>query len=105
MDGTEVCRLIRARPATATLPIIMLTARTGESTACRVSTSAPTTTSPSRSACGNWRRASAPCSGGAPETAIGVSLYQGKHLIADFDAVIVTVEGEPIRLTRREFDS
>ena len=30
LDGTEVCRLLRARPATAGLPIIMLTARTGE---------------------------------------------------------------------------
>ncbi len=30
LDGTEVCRLLRSRPATATLPIIMLTARTGE---------------------------------------------------------------------------
>ena len=28
----------------------------------------------------------------------------GKHLIADFDAVAVTVDGEPIRLTRREFE-
>ena len=31
LDGSEVCRLIRARPATANLPIIMLTARTAES--------------------------------------------------------------------------
>src|SRR5580765_2896101 len=30
LDGTEVCRLVRARPATAALPIIMLTARTTE---------------------------------------------------------------------------
>jgi DNA-binding response OmpR family regulator len=32
-----------------------------------------------------------------------VSVYRGKHLVADFDAVSVTVSGEPIRLTRREF--
>src|SRR5436190_24309669 len=31
LDGTEVCRLLRARPATSTMPIIMLTARTAES--------------------------------------------------------------------------
>ena len=31
LDGTEVCRLLRAKPASATLPIIMLTARTEES--------------------------------------------------------------------------
>jgi DNA-binding response OmpR family regulator len=30
--------------------------------------------------------------------------YQGKHLRADFDAVSVSVDGEPVRLTRREFE-
>jgi DNA-binding response OmpR family regulator len=33
-----------------------------------------------------------------------MALYRGKHLIADFDAVAVTVDGDPIRLTRREFE-
>ena len=33
-----------------------------------------------------------------------MSLYRGKQLTADFDAVAVTVNGEPIRLTRREFE-
>ena len=28
----------------------------------------------------------------------------GEHLVADFDAVAVSVDGEPIRLTRREFE-
>src|SRR4051812_14914856 len=31
LSGTEVCRLLRCRPATASVPIIMLTARTSES--------------------------------------------------------------------------
>src|SRR4051812_35139829 len=30
VDGTEVCRRVRSRAATAALPIIMLTARTSE---------------------------------------------------------------------------
>ena len=30
LSGTEVCRILRGRPATANVPIIMLTARTGE---------------------------------------------------------------------------
>ena len=30
LSGSEVCRILRARPATADIPIIMLTARTGE---------------------------------------------------------------------------
>jgi DNA-binding response OmpR family regulator len=32
------------------------------------------------------------------------STYQGTHLAADFDAVSVNVDGESIRLTRREFE-
>jgi DNA-binding response OmpR family regulator len=31
-------------------------------------------------------------------------IYRGRHLIADFDAVSVEVNGESVRLTRREFE-
>ena len=31
-------------------------------------------------------------------------MYRGKHLVADFDAVAISVDGEAIRLTRREFE-
>jgi len=31
VDGTEVCRILRSRPGSSQLPIIMLTARTDES--------------------------------------------------------------------------
>jgi len=30
--------------------------------------------------------------------------YQGAHLTADFDAVAVAVDGDSVRLTRREFE-
>src|SRR2546426_222773 len=30
--------------------------------------------------------------------------YRGAHLVADFDAVAVAVDGRPVRLTRREFE-
>jgi DNA-binding response OmpR family regulator len=33
-----------------------------------------------------------------------MSIYRGKHVVADFDAVAVTVNGDPVRLTRREFE-
>jgi len=32
------------------------------------------------------------------------SHYQGAHLDADFDAAVVEVDGQPVRLTRRELD-
>ena len=31
-------------------------------------------------------------------------VFQGKHLVADFDAVHITVDGSAVRLTRREFE-
>jgi DNA-binding response OmpR family regulator len=34
----------------------------------------------------------------------GTPVYRGKHIVADFDAVAVQVDGEPVRLTRREFE-
>ena len=34
----------------------------------------------------------------------GADIYRGKHLVADFDAVAVSVDGTAVRLTRREFE-
>ena len=31
-------------------------------------------------------------------------IYRGQHLVADFEAVNITVDGEAVRLTRREFE-
>jgi DNA-binding response OmpR family regulator len=31
-------------------------------------------------------------------------VYRGRHLTADFDAVVIEVDGEAVRLTRREFE-
>ncbi len=31
-------------------------------------------------------------------------IYRGEHLVADFDAVSIAVDGQQIRLTRREFE-
>ena len=106
LDGTEVCRLLRARPATATLPIIMLTARTDE--ADRVLGldlgADDYITKPfsprelaARVRAVLRRRSTAPLTS-------AMSMYSGARLVADFDAVLVTVDGEPIRLTRREFE-
>lgn len=106
LDGTEVCRLLRARPATQGLPIIMLTARTGE--ADRVAGldlgADDYVTKPFslRELAARVRAVLRRRSGGTRNGAM--SIYRGAHLIADFDAVSVTVDGVPIRLTRREFE-
>jgi DNA-binding response OmpR family regulator len=107
VDGSEVCRILRARPNTSRVPIIMLTARTAESD--RVSGfelgaddyvtkpfSLRELTARVRAV---LRRTSATPAG--PDRA---AMYQGRHLSADFDAVAVAVDGRPVRLTRREFE-
>jgi DNA-binding response OmpR family regulator len=105
LDGTEVCRLIRARPATAQLPIIMLTARTGE--ADRVSGldlgADDYVTKPFslRELAARVRAVLRRRQGAKPGA---MSIYRSPHLVADFDAVSVSVDGEPVRLTRREFE-
>ena len=104
LDGIEVCRLLRARPATSALPIIILTARADEGDRVFgldlgaddyvVKPFSPRELGARVRAV--LRRKSA--------TRQGVSMYRGRHLTADFEAVLVTVDGDPIHLTRREFD-
>lgn len=106
LSGFEVCRILRARPATAGIPIIMLTARANEQD--RISgldlgaddyMTKPF--SPRELAArvrAVLRRAPR---GGEPA---GPSVYRGSRLTADFDAVAVFVDGKPVRLTRRELD-
>lgn len=65
LDGLTICRELRRDPATAAIPILMLTARGSSAIASPDSSSAPTITSPSRSACASSSPASER-SGGAP---------------------------------------
>lgn len=105
VSGMDVCRTIRARSDAKHMPIIMLTARTGEND--RVAglelgaddyvTKPFSLRELSARVKALLRRASR-----ADETAALV--YQGDDLTADFDAVAVAVKGAPIRLTRREFE-
>lgn len=105
VDGTEVCRTIRARPATATLPIIMLTARTAETDRIRgLDLGADDYLTKPFSPRELAARVRAVLRRGGRESRAGVAIYQGKHLAADFDAVSVTVDGAALRLTRKEFD-
>ncbi len=104
LSGTEVCRVLRAQPGTSHVPIIMVTARTGESD--RVGGldlgADDYMTKPfslrelaARVRAVLRRRQARPPAG---------STYQGAHLAADFDAVAISVDEQPVRLTRREFE-
>jgi DNA-binding response OmpR family regulator len=104
MGGLEVCRVLRSRPATARLPIIMLTARTGESDRVNgLDVGADDYVTKPFSLRELAARVRAVLRRGKSDTA-GASVYRGKYLVADFEAVSVSVDGEPVRLTRREFE-
>jgi DNA-binding response OmpR family regulator len=105
VSGIEVCRIIKGRADTAHVPIIMLTARSSESD--RVSgldMGADDYIVKPFSVRELGARVRAVLRRRNGQRADGPLIYRGKHLVADFDAVSVTVDGASIRLTRREFD-
>jgi DNA-binding response OmpR family regulator len=110
LSGLEVCRILRTRPNTAQTPIIMLTARTSESdrvTGLDVGADDYVTKPFSlRELAARVRAVMRRGHRAAPERAAAAEsmTYQGKYLSADFDAVSVSVDGAPVRLTRREFE-
>jgi DNA-binding response OmpR family regulator len=106
LSGFEVCRILRSRPNTRQLPIIMVTARTNE--VDRVSGldlgADDYVTKPfslrelaARVRAVLRRRQQTPA-------ADAIAIYRGRHLVADFEAVSIAVDGRGIRLTRREFE-
>jgi DNA-binding response OmpR family regulator len=107
LSGFEVCRILRARPATKHVPIIMLTARATEID--RVSGldlgADDYVTKPfSLRELAARVRAVLRRPHMMPEDESPSRVYRGKVLTADFEAVAIEVEGQPVRLTRREFE-
>jgi DNA-binding response OmpR family regulator len=106
LSGLEVCRILRGRPNTAHVPIIMLTARTSESdrvTGLDVGADDYITKPFSLRELAARVRAILRRGGGGDYSRKEM-VYRGTHLVADFDAVSVIVDGQQIRLTRREFE-
>jgi len=105
LSGVEVCRILRARADARHLPIIILTARSGEDD--RVGglelgaddyVTKPFSLRELTARVRAVLRRSMPVGDRPP---IG---YRGTHLVADFEAVSVAVDGAAVRLTRREFE-
>jgi DNA-binding response OmpR family regulator len=105
ISGTEVCRVLRSRPATASLPIIMLTARTAESD--RVSgldLGADDYVTKPFSLRELGARVRVVLRRGSQNAQPRATMYRGARLFADFDAVAISVDRQPVKLTRREFE-
>jgi DNA-binding response OmpR family regulator len=106
LSGVEVCRILRGRPATSRVPIIMLTARTSEAdrvTGLDLGADDYVTKPFSlRELAARVRAVLRRRQNNGNEQPMAV--YRGQHLVADFDAVAVAVDGQAIRLTRREFE-
>jgi two-component system, OmpR family, alkaline phosphatase synthesis response regulator PhoP len=106
VNGLEICRIVKARSDLKHVPVIMLTARTSEDdrvTGLELGADDYLTkpfslrelTARVRTV---LRRAA------AADDRHMAGTYRDAHLIADFDAVSVAVDGMSIRLTRREFE-
>jgi DNA-binding response OmpR family regulator len=104
INGIDVCRLLRTRPETRSVPIIMLTARSAEGDrVIGLDTGADDYITKPFSLRELSARVRAVLRRGRAE-APAPAVYRGKHLVADFDAISVEVDGKPVKLTRREFE-
>ena len=107
LGGLEVCRILRSRPATSRVPIIMVTARTSEGDrVVGLDVGADDYITKPFSLRELSARVRAALRRGRPDDRAAQlsEIYRGKHLTADFDTVSVTVNGAQVRLTRREFE-
>jgi DNA-binding response OmpR family regulator len=106
LSGLEVCRILRQRPATATVPIIIVTASASESErVAGLDTGADDYVTKPFSPRELAARVRAALRRGRAAPAVAAPVvYRGTHLLADFDAVSVEVDGVSVKLTRREFE-
>jgi DNA-binding response OmpR family regulator len=105
IDGLEVCRLLRGRASSATIPIIMVTARTSETDRVNgLDLGADDYVTKPFSLRELVARVRAVLRRPPHTVSEQNSGYQRGPLAIDFDAVSVRVSGTQIRLTKREFE-
>ncbi len=105
LNGLEVCRILRARSDVKHVPIIILTARTGENDRVDgLELGADDYVTKPFSLRELTARVRAVLRRSATIQERSPAGYKGAHLVADFDAVAVAVDGRSVRLTRREFE-
>ena len=104
-DGLEVCRRLRAGAGATQVPIIMLTAKAAEvDRVLGLEIGADDYITKPFSPRELAARVRAVMRRGRADEPGPPPIYRGEHLVADFDAVSIAVDGEQVRLTRREFE-
>jgi DNA-binding response OmpR family regulator len=105
LDGVEVCRILRSRPDTKQLPIVVVSARTSEDERVRcLELGADDYITKPFSLRELSARIRAALRRAMPAPAAEGHVYSGARMTADFEAMAVSVAGTPVRLTRREFE-
>ena len=105
VDGVEVCRILRSRSETRQLPIIILTARGAEDDKVKgLEIGADDYISKPFSLRELTARIRAVLRRAGSAAEATTPVYRGAQLMADFEAVSVAVDGQAVRLTRREFE-
>jgi DNA-binding response OmpR family regulator len=105
IDGLEICRLLRGRPLSAAIPIIMVTARTSEAErVAGLELGADDYVTKPFSLRELVARVRAVLRRPAEVASQQNVSYRHGPLAIDFDAVAVRVAGASVRLTRREFE-
>jgi two-component system, OmpR family, alkaline phosphatase synthesis response regulator PhoP len=106
INGVEICRIVKSRSDLKHVPVIMLTARTSEDdrvTGLELGAD-DYITKPFSLRELNARVRAVMRRAVAVDARPSAGTYRDAHLVADFDAVSVAVDGTSIRLTRREFE-
>jgi DNA-binding response OmpR family regulator len=105
LSGAEVCRILRTRTDMAQVPIIMVTARTSEQDRVQgLELGADDYVTKPFSLRELAARVRAVLRRTQKPQDLPAMAYKGADLHADFDAVSVSVAGQAVRLTRREFE-
>jgi len=105
VSGVEVCRILRSRADARHVPIIILTARTTEDDRVTgLELGADDYVTKPFSLRELTARVRAVLRRSTAKDDRPLLAYRGDRLTADFDAVAVAVNGDSIRLTRREFE-
>ena len=106
VSGVDVCRILRSRADLRHVPVIMLTARTSEDDrVAGIELGADDYITKPFSLRELTARVRAVLRRTASDDERHMAgTYRGEHLVADFDAVAVAVDGASVRLTRREFE-